>query len=879
MKKTLLILFLLACFADAQAKHVTGGEIIYDHLSSSTNSKRYRITLILFRDENCIDPCAVMPQNVFIGVFNNDNNQLIGGSPASGGAILVNRNRIENLPIGELPQCITNPPDLRYTAGYYIFEIDLPNNLDGYTAVYQTCCRVNSTQNINNNVSGEGATYVTNIPGIRTLSPSQIDNSPRFSKIISVVCQNNEFVLDFSATDPDGDQLVYSLCNAYNGGGAINAGNRPPDPPPYNSVDYVNGNTALKPLGPLADINPQTGIISGIAPVVGKYVVSVCVSSFRNGNFIAVHRKDFIMTIAACDFASADLNPEYVTCDGFSFQFSNNSNSPLNQTYYWDFGDPASGANNIRTEESPIHTFSDTGIFTVKFVVNRGTPCSDSTTTRIKVYPGYFPEFINNSPMCKGIPVQFNDQTTATYGIINKWRWDFGVNNLTSDTSIIRNPNFTYSQTGTYTATLIVSSSKGCIDTITRAVTIVDKPLLTVTNDTLMCSADNIQLSAASNNGGSVIWSPNYNINNVNSFTPIVSPDVTTTYFVSYADNFGCRNSDSVKVSVVDTVSLQIGNDTTICRTDGIALPIISNALRYVWTPAGTLDNPTVKSPIATPTALFTTYYVRGNIGTCFDRDSITIKTIPYPVARAGRDTTICFGTPAFLQATGGSFYSWAPATYLNNSNIASPTVINSPAGITNYTVTVRDTLGCPKPVTDVVQLTVDQIIADAGPRDTAIVAGQTLQLNATGGSIYEWTPVTQWLNNPNIFNPVSRPLSDIEYIVRVSNAIGCSDTDSILVKFYTVLPGFFVPSAFSPNGDGLNEVIKPLALGLKAVELFQVYNRWGQQVFSTTQIGEGWNGKYKGIPQEAGSYVWYATGKDYANRKLEKKGTVILIR
>ena len=248
-------------------------------------------------------------------------------------------------------------------------------------------------------------------------------------------------------------------------------------------------------------------------------------------------------------------------------------------------------------------------------------------------------------------------------------------------------------------------------------------------------------------------------------------------------------------------------------------------------------------------------------------------------MARAGRDTTICFGTPAFLQATGGSFYSWAPVTYLNNSNIASPTVINSPAGITNYTVTVRDTLGCPKPVTDVVQLTVDQIIADAGPRDTAIVAGQPLQLNATGGSIYEWTPVTQWLNNPNIFNPVSRPLSDIEYIVRVSNAIGCSDTDSILVKFYTVLPGFFVPSAFSPNGDGLNEVIKPLALGLKAVELFQVYNRWGQQVFSTTQIGEGWNGKYKGIPQEAGSYVWYATGKDYANRKLEKKGTVILIR
>ena len=98
-------------------------------------------------------------------------------------------------------------------------------------------------------------------------------------------------------------------------------------------------------------------------------------------------------------------------------------------------------------------------------------------------------------------------------------------------------------------------------------------------------------------------------------------------------------------------------------------------------------------------------------------------------------------------------------------------------------------------------------------------------------------------------------------------------------MKFYTVLPGFFVPGAFTPNGDGLNDEIKPLALGLKSIEAFRIYNRWGQLMFSTAQIGAGWNGKFAGKPQESGTYVWYAEGTDYANKKLQKKGNVVLVR
>jgi gliding motility-associated-like protein len=877
MKRFFSFLVLFLCSIPVlQAKHITGGEMIYDLISSTATTKTYRITLILFRDENCFN-CADMPPVVRIGIYNNDNNEPYGGSGTLP-TIDVNLNRVETLPLINVPLCISNQPALNYTAGYYPFVVTLNNNNLGYTAAYQTCCRIDNINNIDNGTNGAGATYTSVIPGNSSLGTTLTDNSPRFEKAISVVCFNKEFTLDFSATDPDGDQLVYSMCNAYNGGAAQNAQNITPSIPPYGSLNYVGGFSGNQPLGPQASINPQTGIISGIAPNSGKYVVSVCVSSFRNGRLIAVHRKDMIITVADCDFASAELLPDYITCDGFSFQFSNRNQSPLNQSFFWDFGDPGSGANNTSTNPNPTHTFSTAGLFTVKFVVNRGTPCADSTTTRVAVFPGFFPAQSNNSPACKGNPVLFTDQTTANYGAPNYWHWDFGLSGTSSDTSIVQNPQFTYSQSGTYTVTLVVGSDRGCRDTIQGTVTVVDKPVLQVTNDTLICSVDPLQLSASTGGNGNYSWSPNYNISNTSVQNPVVTPIRDTIYFVTYVDASGCTNRDSVRVRVVDTVTLNAAGDTTICRTDGVTLALNSNALRYQWTPATTLNNPTLKNPIATPNASITTYQVRGFIGSCYEDDSIRVRTIPYPIARAGRDTLICWGTSAFLQASGGVGYTWTPAVYLNNTSIANPIVQSATADFIDYVVAVTDTLGCPKPSFDTVRVDIDRVIANAGPRDTSVVSGQPLQLQATGSTIFQWSPAT-WLSSTTVSNPVSTPEDDIEYIVQVSNRIGCTDVDSIRVRYYRVSPDFFVPNAFTPNGDGLNDVVTPLALGMKSVDLFMVYNRWGQLMFRTTQIEEGWNGKYRGVVQPVGAYVWYAEGTDYTNKKLTRKGTVLLLQ
>jgi gliding motility-associated-like protein len=229
------------------------------------------------------------------------------------------------------------------------------------------------------------------------------------------------------------------------------------------------------------------------------------------------------------------------------------------------------------------------------------------------------------------------------------------------------------------------------------------------------------------------------------------------------------------------------------------------------------------------------------------------------------------------LQASGGSIYSWNPRSYLNNSSIPNPISQNPPSTIA-YIVTVKDTLGCPKPVNDTVLVTVVKLIADAGPADTNIVLGQPLQLTATGGNIYSWTPAT-WLNNPTIFNPLSMPQDNIEYVVKVGNAQGCFAFDTIRVNVFKIDPDLLVPTAFSPNGDGLNDIFQPILIGMRSLDVFMVYNRWGQLVYSTTQTETGWNGTFGGAPQGTGTFVWYAEGTNYLGKKIKKKGTVILIR
>ena len=1099
MKKLFCLLLFFGVIFPVFASHIIGGEMVYEYIGPGANAgfKKYKITLKLFRDQYSVG--AAMPPDVFIGIFAG-----LKQYPAPDQPYDVFKSREDDVPVNAFPPCIVNAEPISYHVGIYELFVELPDNVNGYTASYQTCCRVSPLANVaNSNSGGAGSTYSCYIPPI-------IDNGPQFSTNVSLICRARSFTLDFSAEDADSDSLVYSFCNAYDGGAAISAGNINPSPPGYTSVIYTNGYSANNPLGRLVSINSKTGIISGVAPEVGKYVVCVCVQSYKNGVFVSEHRKDFIVKIGDCDFAGAQLQLQPVSCDGYKVTFSNDNTSPLNQNYFWDFGVP-SLSNDTSNLPNPTFTYPDTGVYVYKLVVNRNQPCGDSAFQTIKVYPGFFPGFTSTAE-CANTPIKFIDTSKSKYGVINAWSWNFGDPFTLADTSSLQNPVYTYTNSGKPTVRFIVGDSNGCIDTLDVPVSVIDKPVvtglfkdtvycgkdtiqlhasstiagnftwipniniinagsadplvfpsaptryivklnaagcegtdtvnvnpkfdlkdsiasaspiiceedsvtltatsnyapvkylwtpaatlssdntqiikaspmvsttytlltrwgnnciasanttinikklavanagpdtsvcigsagvmlhasggndyvwspaaglsdtnipnpiatpasttsyivsvgitgctarredtvlvtlrnlpeLTITADTLICSIDTLQLSVSAINGAKFFWTPNYVLNDQNSANPLVSPDIPTTYFVQVTDGYNCVNKDSVFVDVKQFVTLTTRKDTTICQTDVVSLTTVGDALNYSWSPSLSLDNSKAKSPSATPLAT-TTYHVTGNIGKCQSEDDVTITVVPYPKAFAGNDTAICFNTSATLHASGGINYAWSPATNLSDAAIADP--IATPDRDMQYIVAVTDNKGCPKPANDTVLVKLfPKVNADAGPDDTLSVVNQPLQLHATGGDIYLWSP-SIGLNNANIADPIAQLNNSQQYILKVSNAIGCSATDTINITVYKVDAGLYIPNAFTPNGDNLNDIFRPISLGMKYINYFKIYNRFGQLVFSTNQQNIGWDGKVNGKPQNPDVYIWIADGVDYLDKKIFKKGTVALIR
>ena len=817
--------------------------MIYDYLGPGTapNTSKYRITLRIFINVN--DPSVEIPTAAVFGIFDNFNDTRISGSP-----FLATKTGVSPVPVRNPVKCVISPPSaLNFQVAEYVLEIELPHNYRGYTVAYQGVNREKSFVNIrviqyegHDPPGGGGSTFTCTIPG--TIVP--FNSSPRFNTTIESVCKGSSLNYDFSATDPDGDSLVYYFAAAYNGNKAFDLFSSPPSAPPYNSVGYNTGYSGTEPFGRSVKIDSKTGIITAVAPpVAGNYVVSVIIYEFRNDKLISFHRKDITIIVGDCSIIEASLQKTYLNCKDYTFYFSNLVFPPGILSYDWYFGD-----GNHSNDETPAYTYSAPGVYQLKLIVNKGQACEDSAIAEVKVFPGFNPDF-EALGTCKGFPVQFNDKSTTAHGTITKWAWDFGD----GATSTNQNPTRTYAVAKDYTVMLAVTSSVGCWGTATKVIKIDNKPAFKMSpKDTLICSVDTLQIAAVGT--GTAEWSPNYNISDVNSQSPLVSPDVTTTYKVFLTDAFGCQGTDSIKVNVVDRVT-QFGDyDTTICQTDSIKLRLTSDAIYFTWTPAGSLNDPQLKNPKASPT-VSTAYRVVGKISNkCFAENTVTVTTIPYPKAIAD-DVSICLGQSAQLHASGGSIYNWSPNVFLNEANIPDPLVIKPTAGV-KYKLTVRDVLGCPKPVQKIVTLNVIQIKADAGPRDTAVVLGQPLQLNAAGGTDYVWLPNNNWLSNININNPVAFPQDDIEYILKVSDPTGCFAYDTINVKLYKLIPGIYLPNAFTPNGDSRNDYFKPIGLGIKSLDLFRVYNRLGQLVYNNTDPGRGWDGSFGGHKLDPGTFI-----------------------
>ena len=275
---------------------------------------------------------------------------------------------------------------------------------------------------------------------------------------------------------------------------------------------------------------------------------------------------------------------------------------------------------------------------------------------------------------------------------------------------------------------------------------------------------------------------------------------------------------------------------------------------------------------------------------------NVNYVNIPFPQASIDpADTIICYNTQAFPKAviSIGTNYAWTNAGTLSgqgNGLIPSlPFVINataSPKKTIDYVLSIEN-VGCPNLLLDTFHVRVlPPILVDPG-NDTSVVVGEPLQLNASsndtttaGGDSFSWTPIIG-LNNPNIYNPVaiySGETDSVRYYVTATSMYGCTGTASILVKVFKTGPDIFVPNAFTPGG-ATNNLFRPVPVGISSLAFFRVFNRWGQLVYATTRIGDGWDGRINGHLAESGTFVWMVQGTTYAGRTVAHKGTMILVR
>jgi gliding motility-associated-like protein len=862
-----LILIMLAF--RGYCKHIKGGEIHYTYLGPSPTKPgydRYELRLRLFI--SCQSTTGQLETTVILGIYRSSDAFHFDNVEAD-------LSKSQLISLTSPSPCIVHPSPVCYWIREFTAIEELPKDPAGYMVIFQRCCRIDNIRNIIPNIN-VGASYFCEIQGTNSIGTAGINSNPDFGiKDTVLICQGKRFKLDYSAVDAEGDSLSYEFAPGYYGGGENNAIVTNPGPPStWAALGYSSGFTGFNPLGASVTIDRNTGLISGVAPPGGDYVVCVLVKEYRAGLLVSSHRKDFIITVDdRCDFPSADLDPNYITCNGFDFSFHNEAvSTPLVHNYYWNFGVPGI-TTDTSTLAKPTFSFPDTGVYTVKFYVNKDEPCTDSATTQMSVFPGFFPGF-SALGSCVLNPVLFKDTTKSKYGIVSSWYWNFGDNNAAGDSSHLQNPSYKYSDTGMKTVTLIVANSKGCLDSINQVVHMTDKPPIFLPfRDTLICSIDTLQLHAQGY--GNFTWDPSANMINPDTPDPSVYPK-TTTYYIATLDQSGCVNSDSLRVRVVDRVTLYPGNDSTICLGDTITLNPSGDGLYFDWSPAGSIaDNPKIKNPHVVP-AGSTTYTVIASIGKCFTSGNVNIKTIPYPLSNAGADAMICWMDTAMLNATAkGTRFTWLPPTYLSNPTILNP--LAYPKETTVYQLLVYDTLGCPKPGVSKVVVNVNpQIIAFAG-NDTSIVVGQPLQLHGSGAPSYLWFPNFA-LNRNDISDPVALLNQNQTYVMKTFTEEGCFAYDSINIKVFTTAPDIFVPNAFTPNNNS-NNIFRPIPVGISKIEYFRVYNRNGMLVYNTSHIGSGWDGNYNGKPQSVGGYVWMVQGTDYTGKLVSKKGVVVLIR
>jgi gliding motility-associated-like protein len=346
----------------------------------------------------------------------------------------------------------------------------------------------------------------------------------------------------------------------------------------------------------------------------------------------------------------------------------------------------------------------------------------------------------------------------------------------------------------------------------------------------------------------------------------------------------GCFDTTSVNITVNPLPSITASANTLICNGDAAVLTATSSSGNYLWGPLVGLSCYTCDTVIASPTENTTYVVTTVNSFNCRKTDTVFVTVIqPFTMTISEKDT-ICIGDSVVLSAGGAPNYTWTPSSTLSCSDCANP--IATPEYTTQYFVIGYDDYNCFS-YRDSVEIAVGQYpvvtIDPIPPLSTGTI--YPITSNITNGPIrtFQWRPPT-YLDCDDCETPKATIKRDICYSLEAENIYGCAGSDTICIKAFCENVQTFIPNAFTPDRDGINDIFMVRAKGINTVKSFKIYNRWGQIVFERSNFppnnpAYGWDGKIKGTIATADVFAYTAEVLCENNVSYVYKGNVTLIR
>lgn len=582
--------------------------------------------------------------------------------------------------------------------------------------------------------------------------------------------------------------------------------------------------------------------------------------------------------------------PDFTTngeCVNTQITFADNStvaNSTIN-SYYWNLG-----AAGTFTTASVTRSFTTAGNYNIGHSVVSSLGCMSDTITRIiHIFGQPQADFTVTDSVCLGMPMNFSDISTVPPDTVNFWLWNVDNGAATYRT---RNFNHTFTVPGNHTVTLLVSadSSSSCSGLKMKNVFVADKPVAAIRQSS-GCPNVSFQVrdSSYSPDGLPITnwWWDLGNGQFSNQQNPTVNYSTTGPHTIRLVvrNSRGCQSDTLTTTVIVNSKPVaDFSYDNILCNISDINFRDASavtgstiNSWSWIYNQVvfSTSQNAAHSFPVGNQRVGLVVSSAAGCISDTTWKTFI-IKTKPV-VSLSMHDA--CKGAVVDFTGTETSnigIVSWQ-WDFGDGSTIAGNPVqhVYPVNGSYNVKLVGTSTEGC---ASEIVTGTLNIYGTNAfAGNDTIATSGQPIQLNATGGISYSWTPVTG-LSNPNIPNPVATNSSDRYYYLRAFTPEGCESFDTLLIKIYEG-PAIYVPNAFTPNGDGLNDILRAIPVGISQFLYFNVYNRWGQMVFSTSDYRKGWDGRILGVKQNTGTFVWMAAAIDYKGNAITRKGTVTIIR